>query len=196
MNLNTIDVVILPVEDEDIQEIFDLAAVTLEPTEVAWRAYFPNSTKEDGRKAGAERYLQAKQRNQHAVYHKAVDTTDGKIVGFSIWAVYHNGMPEFRAQPPDSYWPSAEDAEYAKSMIGWFAQQRIARVRSMGGKAVHLNTLAVLPEYSRKGIGSKLLVWGLDKADELRLDSFLEASVMGRGLYENCLLYTSPSPRD
>lgn len=44
--------------------------------------------------------------------------------------------------------------------------------------------LAVDPAFARRGLGAKLLKWGLDRADERRLITFISASPAGRGLYE------------
>lgn len=44
-------------------------------------------------------------------------------------------------------------------------------------KAAHAqHILAIVPEYQRKGAGTKLLRWGLDKADEAGVPAYLEAS--------------------
>lgn len=40
------------------------------------------------------------------------------------------------------------------------------------------------PDYRRKGVGQQLLNWGVEKADELRLDIFLDSTSPGRPLYE------------
>lgn len=43
----------------------------------------------------------------------------------------------------------------------------------------------VLPEYRRRGVGSLIMNWGVKKADELQLDSFLESTDLGGALYRN-----------
>lgn len=39
------------------------------------------------------------------------------------------------------------------------------------------------PEYQRKGLGSRLVKWGVDRADELGLSAYTEASEQGLNLY-------------
>lgn len=52
-----------------------------------------------------------------------------------------------------------------------------------GKPYVYLKILAVLPQYHRRGVGSMHLRSGIEKADELGLPSYLEASPMGTPLY-------------
>ncbi|KAK5123915.1 hypothetical protein LTR85_002112 [Meristemomyces frigidus] len=179
-------IAILEAQDEDIPRLFAICSLAFGQTEPAWRAFFPNHWTAAGRIAGAERYLKTKQSDPNATYHKAVDTDTSEIVGFSIWTVYQDRLLDY---PPDeapapTYWDNADDAEYAMSIIGYIMKQRIEYIKSLKGNAVHLNTLAVVPAYQRRGIGGKLLSWGLQRADELGFASFLESSAMGRGLYE------------
>ncbi|KAK9894359.1 hypothetical protein P389DRAFT_95475 [Cystobasidium minutum MCA 4210] len=46
-----------------------------------------------------------------------------------------------------------------------------------------LGLLATLPEYERRGIGTMLLRWGLDKADQDDVAVYVSASPAGAGLY-------------
>jgi len=170
---------------QDASDLFTVAALAFGDDEPAWAAYFQGHGTMEGRKLGAERFLESMAGGEHTVWHKAVDTETGKLVGFSIWTIYqHRFITLPIVQPADSYWHTAEDAEYAKSIMSYIMQQRHDYVKSFDGNAVHLNTLAVLPAYQRMGIGSKLMDWGLGKADELGFDAWVEASIPGRPLYE------------
>jgi GNAT superfamily N-acetyltransferase len=40
------------------------------------------------------------------------------------------------------------------------------------------------PKHHRRGAGAMLLKWGIDQADKLELECYLESSVEGRALYE------------
>lgn len=46
-----------------------------------------------------------------------------------------------------------------------------------------LDTLVTRPDHHRRGAGGMLVQWGCEKADELGVEAFLEASVMGQPLY-------------
>lgn len=57
--------------------------------------------------------------------------------------------------------------------------------------ALDLDMLGTRPDYHRKGLGSMLLKWGLEKADRDRLEVYISASPQGRPLYERygCVLF-------
>ncbi|KAI4723092.1 hypothetical protein E4T48_00778 [Aureobasidium sp. EXF-10727] len=63
------------------------------------------------------------------------------------------------------------------------AQAESKREILAGRKHALLKVLATLPAAQRKGAGAAGLIWGLQKADELGLPAYLEASGMGRPLY-------------
>jgi hypothetical protein len=44
--------------------------------------------------------------------------------------------------------------------------------------------MGVLPSKRRSGVASSMMSWGLQKAEELDLECFLEASLLGKRLYE------------
>ena len=46
------------------------------------------------------------------------------------------------------------------------------------------HTIAVHPDYQVKGVGKKLVQWGLDVAEELKLPIYLESTIEGVPLYE------------
>lgn len=48
----------------------------------------------------------------------------------------------------------------------------------------YLATLSVHPSYQRRGIGKKLMQWGVQQAENERVPICLEATASGRGLYE------------
>lgn len=51
-------------------------------------------------------------------------------------------------------------------------------------KVIALNWLAVCPSHRLRGIGSLLMKIGVQRADNLSLECWMEASTMGKPLYE------------
>ena len=66
-------------------------------------------------------------------------------------------------------------------MLFWYLNPTIADLGIPIPKV--LEGCWVLPEYRRRGVGTLLLQWGLDKADQLGLETFLESTEIGLPLY-------------
>lgn len=49
---------------------------------------------------------------------------------------------------------------------------------------IFMRLLVVLPPYQGKGIGTRLLRWGLEQADQLGVNVWIDASPAGLGLYK------------
>jgi GNAT superfamily N-acetyltransferase len=114
------------------------------------------------------------------------DDPNGKAVGIGYWKFYPKPRTESEldaaekegeedGHPPDSNGPLLDDlhgkiAKHKREILG-------------GQPYALLNVIATLPSYQRCGVGVMLLRWGLEQADELGLQSYLEASPMGKGLY-------------
>lgn len=46
--------------------------------------------------------------------------------------------------------------------------------------------MCVFPHVQRRGIGRQLMQWGMAEANRLGLESFIEATDAGKGLYDGC----------
>ncbi|KAF2090810.1 acyl-CoA N-acyltransferase [Saccharata proteae CBS 121410] len=72
-----------------------------------------------------------------------------------------------------------------QALAALFDPMKAVRERLTAGKPhVYLSSLLTDPAHGRKGAGTMLLRWGLERADEAGLETFLEATPMARGLYE------------
>ncbi|GAA5952237.1 hypothetical protein JCM21900_000463 [Sporobolomyces salmonicolor] len=103
-----------------------------------------------------------------------------KCVGFALWT-YVPGVEERDKQPQkERMYPEGTDSERVKEVFTAFAER---------GDAVHvahwyLSILAVLPEARGTGVGARLTRWGMDKAEEEGGKVFLEATELGKPIYE------------
>ncbi|KAI0376720.1 acyl-CoA N-acyltransferase [Hypomontagnella monticulosa] len=86
-----------------------------------------------------------------------------------------------RPSPPSLGWPKDADLAFAEEFIGTVEKKHkeIMETRPHW----YLDMLGVRREYQGRGIGKQLLQWGLVKADEAKLESFLAASPAGAPLY-------------
>lgn len=137
---------------------------------------------------------------------KAVDDSTGEIVGEARWMIYYEDEiltksiedeVEDRISPPMPQMQVQPTAEFAR-ILATTKREILAVVPSAAEetttdssapirlrKRVCLHVLAVHPDHQKKGIGRKLLQWGLDEADRLGLIVYLEASADGVRLYES-----------
>ncbi|KAL3456706.1 hypothetical protein BJX64DRAFT_270151 [Aspergillus heterothallicus] len=104
------------------------------------------------------------------------------IAGFAIWRFFDGDESDSSQQKRPVQWPPSSDAELCNSFFGHVAEER---KRAIGEQPhYYLDMLAVAPEFGRRGLGARLLKWGLDRADRERIITFISSSPTGRGLYE------------
>jgi len=124
--------------------------------------------------------------NPHTHFLKVVDSSlGGQIIGIAQWDIYPNRLSdrEFEQMCTMEEAPDETPKEAWDEFFGYLGRSRRRWLADRAPRAC-LFLLVVLPEYHRKGAGTMLLRWGLERADELGLEAYLEASMMGRPLYE------------
>jgi len=126
---------------------------------------------------------------------KIVDSTTDKIVAGAKWMFWDEADEERWEESVDPTWilaeekgkgnagPGVEDKEYVAWVMGEVYRRRRER---MSGRAALLDICFTDPEYHRRGAGRMLVEWGTRRADELGVGCFVEASKVGRRLYEGC----------
>lgn len=185
-------------EDDDMPQLFTIASRAFAGNEPYWDAVFPRNTTEQGQRAGGEVFLNTKQNSMllHAKrcllimidaahFIKAVDTAKNEIVGFTCWYLYKSAdVPSQKELTQGSLYQTKDEAEYAAAMMSSFYQTRHAELRAAKGSLVCLDICAVDPNHQKKGIGGKLVDWGVQKATEMGVDAVVESSIQGRGLYQ------------
>ncbi|MCJ1312464.1 hypothetical protein MMC25_006138 [Agyrium rufum] len=83
--------------------------------------------------------------------------------------------------PFDPFWLPAgsEMRRYAQMVLAMTATLRTGRE----GKHLALQIMFTHPAYRRKGAGTMLMKWGTELADELGLESWVQATPLGKALY-------------
>lgn len=125
------------------------------------------------------RYRQSWSKDPACAYIKAMDPS-GEIVGFAVWYFYTK--PSQSRNP----WEGIEGSKDTQPLRDqYFGRLVETRERWMGHEATYalLANMVVKPEWQRRGIGSRLLTWGIKQADGLGLPCWLNASPQGLGLY-------------
>ena len=143
-----------------------------------------------------------KMENPHTHYLKAVDSelvsddgSKGKMVGLAHWNIYGAGITDDELQvlcttypPPKLELDEGTDEAFAviagRAWADFFDYLTTCRRRFFTrGPTAFLNLLVVHPTAHRRGAGTMLVGWGVEKADAMGLTGFLEASRMGAPLY-------------
>jgi len=175
---------VVEAEDVDMNRIFELTARAFARNEPVWDVMYPQHWRDSGRKVGGERFRAIKNADPQTTFLKAVDPLTGEIMGMAKWNVYDNQLPDPANQPPTGdYWENDDKKAYASEIIQIFTRDRDAAIKASDGNLVSLEILTVDPAFQRRGVGAALVAWGTKIADELGVDTVVESSVFGKGLY-------------
>ncbi|PYI11678.1 hypothetical protein BO78DRAFT_303362 [Aspergillus sclerotiicarbonarius CBS 121057] len=108
-----------------------------------------------------------------------VTAADGVIAAFAKWRL---PVPQAPGDKNKTIWPPSSDADLCER---FFQVMESEKKSVMGEKEYfYLDMLGTRPEFNGRGIGSRLLRWGLDRADTAGVETFLASTPQGRGLYE------------
>jgi GNAT superfamily N-acetyltransferase len=114
-----------------------------------------------------------------------VDTETGEVAAGANWVIYDEEKPYDKPERREVGAPWIPENEgrsvVEKALRGWY-EIRFAR---MNKPHVLLNIAFTHPKHRRRGAGRLFMEWGVKKADELRVESFIEATDEGVLLYEN-----------
>ncbi|KAF5673200.1 puromycin n-acetyltransferase [Fusarium heterosporum] len=105
---------------------------------------------------------------------------NSQILGWARWA--RRGTPPRGKKLDPSMFPASGDQATATD---FFQKNADATVKHVAGeKHWFLSTIATAKEAQRRGVGSALMRFGVERADEEGWMSYLNSSGEGRGLYE------------
>ncbi|KXL49145.1 hypothetical protein M433DRAFT_158974 [Acidomyces richmondensis BFW] len=175
---------IFPAEDADMSRIFEICSLAFARNEIFFDVMYPEHWTDKGRQIGGKRMLKTKHEDAHTVFLKAVDSETGTIMGMAKWNIYNNSLPDLsEIESAGDYWENEDDHAYATAILNIFLQQRNAAIKASNGNLLSLDILAIDPKFQRQGVGGALVKWGTDKADSLGVETVVESSVYGKGLY-------------
>ncbi|KAL5322659.1 hypothetical protein ACEPPN_010634 [Leptodophora sp. 'Broadleaf-Isolate-01'] len=107
----------------------------------------------------------------------------GKVVAFATWVKHPGG--EF--PPWDKRWNPNPPEGVTVEMLGpGFFDAMGRQHKSAMGERPHffLESISTLPEFRKRGLASKLLDWGVDAADELGWECYLDGAAGAVPLYK------------
>ncbi|KZZ90681.1 Acyl-CoA N-acyltransferase [Ascosphaera apis ARSEF 7405] len=152
--------------------------------------FFPHSC-QSGTENELKEYNEA---GGEIVWNKVYDSDDPEkaIVGGAKWYFYQRSPHEPRPGQEQTFiHPKDREADwYSKGSVARefsnqvLQQHNAPRIQWTEGQPhCYLHLAFTASEHRRKGVASKYLQWGVDKADELGLESYLEASTLGAPAY-------------
>lgn len=176
---------VLEAEDADMDRVFEIASLAFQRNEPFFDFFWPKHWLVTGRTAGAERMRKTKNEDPYTTYLKALND-EGKIMGMAKWNVYDKSIPPEldNPSPLGDHWETEDEKEFAGTLGADFIQCRHGAIRLSKGNLVSLDILAIDPAYQRRGVGDALVKWGTAKADKMGVETVVESSVFGKGLYE------------
>ncbi|KAF2268655.1 hypothetical protein CC78DRAFT_565162 [Lojkania enalia] len=173
---------------EEMDAILDVIwAANYTPYEPFAQLFFPvlgfqPSDRDDSIAESKERFWNFHQSDSGSNWYYVEYVPTGKAVGCAQWEVrlenpFPNGPPNLTAP----WWPNGEHREFCELILN---QVYKPRAHWMTRPHLALNWMAVHPAHRRRGVGSLLMQVGIQRADQLNLEAWMEASVMGKPVYE------------
>jgi GNAT superfamily N-acetyltransferase len=125
----------------------------------------------------------------------------GRTIAVSIWSA-HNVNEDGKPKIDGSNEPTTNPAEIDPApeqeeppflppelrvdvLMALLTPMRDAQREIMGSRPYFmLNTLCTDPQHQKRGAASIMLKWGMEKADELDLETYLDSSQVARPIYE------------
>lgn len=121
------------------------------------------------------------------MYWKVVNKDTNTIMACAKWHLYREpGRSECEVSKAASIRDEDIFPEYEPDVYrALFEPLRKAHAKIMGTRPhMYLATLVTHPSYERQGCGRMLLEEGLRMADQHDLDTYLDATLAGKGLYQ------------
>jgi GNAT superfamily N-acetyltransferase len=124
------------------------------------------------------------------IFLKCVDTSTDEMVAGARWTYHRPSEPTATLRTPvqldeELKIPEPYTESHPEVWNEIFSLLYDNKRAIMGLRPYYsLDSLITHPDHHRRGAGSLLLKWGLEKADDAGVEAYLEASDMGRPLYE------------
>ncbi|RGP68278.1 puromycin n-acetyltransferase [Fusarium sporotrichioides] len=164
-----------PATHDDIPRMLEVFFSAFSSSPLNERCFPPSSQEvQDWQENLIQRNIDNKDDN-----YMIVAEQDSCILGWARWARREQPLPG--KQIKRSTFPTSGDQETARH---FFQANNDAAIKYIAGeKHWFLSTIAVAKEGQRRGVGSALMKFGVEKADEEGWMSYLNSSQEGKGLY-------------
>ncbi|KAK5988395.1 hypothetical protein PT974_12549 [Cladobotryum mycophilum] len=140
------------------------------------------TAREDVQRDFTQRQLAFHKMDPRGTWFKAVND-DGKIVGGALWKIFPTNP--FEQPPPGNFqafwYPEGGQRDFVTAAL-----HRINAFRSKAATRPHvfLNIIYTHPDHRRQGVGRLMIEWGIKKADELGIETWVNSTGPGVPLYQ------------
>ncbi|TGJ81244.1 hypothetical protein E0Z10_g7523 [Xylaria hypoxylon] len=136
---------------------------------------------EERLKEASNRFADWHANDPSSYWQKVVDTETGEIAGGALWNI-HLDNPFAQPHSLEVTWlPDDGSRKFAEEFL---RQYDIPRALVGQKPQVYLFIIFTSPAYRRRGVAQQFMSWGMNKADELGVEMFLDATPVGKPLYE------------
>ncbi|KAF2278075.1 acetyltransferas-like protein [Westerdykella ornata] len=111
----------------------------------------------------------------------ATAAAEDRIAGAAWYKIYKEDPFQHEEDEVADWYPEDSTRDFVTQAIGQMEEPRRKGARK---PHVFLNIIFTHPSYRGQGVGAMLLRWGMDKADELDVEFWLDATPMGKPFYE------------
>ncbi|KAJ5306883.1 Acyl-CoA N-acyltransferase [Penicillium antarcticum] len=116
------------------------------------------------------------------VFLKVVDSDQDAIVAFAKWKCPTSAGRDRHEPEESAVWAPSCDGKLCDRFFGGMEE---LKGKWMGDRPhYYLDMLAVHPSHQGRGLASKLLKWGLARADDEGVEVYLSSSPEGKPVYE------------
>ncbi|KAH7077410.1 hypothetical protein FB567DRAFT_149286 [Paraphoma chrysanthemicola] len=175
---------VLPLEESDFPEFVRIQHDAFTSGNAAMTTLLkPSPLPPSWHEKSIEKHIKSWREESDVTYLKVIDTYDNAMIACAKWRINEKERTEEEIQ---GMLPVPGKDEEGRPAARDFMNY-LARVRReyMGTKPFYfLHMLVTDPAHHRRGAGKMLIEWGTEKADKVQLPCFLEASEVGKPLYE------------
>ncbi|KAJ4326864.1 hypothetical protein N0V84_002690 [Fusarium piperis] len=171
-------IIIRPATEQDIPSMLSVYFSAFSPSLFSQRCFPSSSPDVQAWQADKLRSQIGAARGNHVLI---AESDSGSVLGWARW-VRRPAAPSTKTILSESDYPSSGDRALAVRLFQ--ANADATCKHTMGESHWFLSTIATAREAQRRGVGSALMQFGVDKADEEGWMAYLNSSPEGKGLYE------------
>ncbi|PQE25900.1 hypothetical protein CJF30_00000642 [Rutstroemia sp. NJR-2017a BBW] len=179
---------------KDFTELIECEWISYEnPNQTFFRLFCPiigdgPNAREESLKESTARQLEWHQSDPTSYWQKIVDPKSGKIAAAALWKICPTNPFAHEEDHSEAYWfPEGGQRDFVTQALQRFDAPRARmgqRPQSPAHNRLDLNIIYTHPDFRRMGLGDMIMNWGINKAKDMGVEMWLDATVYGVPLYK------------